>query len=203
VALFVSVGVSGRDLRVTRSRLAIAVGSVALAVLVGACSGEPKPKFAPAESSVPSVIESSSPAAQTTPALPTKARRNTPAGAEAFVRYFIEVLNYAQKTGDTARLHQASTSRCAACEGYVEAIESTYSTGGRVKGGALTVGRLRELPRDYGADWGAYGRGRATPQTILRSDGTKSSFDGGRFALYAYTRWVNDRWAMQWMRTPT
>jgi hypothetical protein len=136
------------------------------------------------------------------PALPTRAQSETPAGAEAFVRYFIEVLNYAQKTGDTARLRQVSTSRCAACEGYVEAIERAYSTGGRVKGGALTVGGLRELPKDYGADWGGYGRGRATPQTIFRGDGSKSSFDGGRFALYAYTRWVDHQWAMQWMRTP-
>jgi hypothetical protein len=173
------------------------------ALALAACSGEPEPKFAPSESSSLTGNESAAPTGEVEPTLPASAQENNGAGAEAFVRYFIELLNYAQKTGDTARLQRVSTPRCAACEGYADEINRTYAAGGHVDGGVLTIGNLRELPRDYGADWGAYGRGRATPQTIFRGNGTKASFDGGPFDLYAYARWVDDRWAMQWMRTPT
>ena len=186
-----------------RCRLAIALGLVLPALAFGACSGEPEPKFAPSESASPASRDSPASTGDAEPALPAKAQENNGAGAEAFVRYFIEVLNYAQRTGDTARLQRVSAPRCAACEGYAEEIDKTYAAGGHVKGGVLTIGDLRELPRDYGADWGAYGRGRATPQTIFHGNGTKASFDGGPFDLYAYARWVDDRWAMQWMRTPT
>jgi hypothetical protein len=189
---------------VTRTRTAITALSCLSVLALGACSDDdPEPKFAPTPSTSaptsPSTTAASGPAE---PTMPAAAGQRSDAGAEAFVRYFIEVLNFAQRTGNTGTLDQISTPNCSACAGYITAIDTAYGGGGRVEGGQIQVGRLRELPKDYGADWGAYGQGRATPQVIFSGDGSKKSYVGGQFPLYVYPKWDGRGWAMQWMRTP-
>lgn len=179
-----------------------AIGMLVLGVT--ACSGsDPEPRVAPSPS--PSSSTTASPSSSpgpTPPTLPATAIRRTDRGAEAFVHYFLDVLNFAQRSGDTAELRRISSAACAGCRGYVDAIQSTYSSGGRVEGGRISVGNLQELPVDYGADWGAFGTGSAGAQQIYDRDGGYESFAGGPVRLFVYTKWVGAEWAMQWIRTP-
>lgn len=84
----------------------------------------------------------------------------------------------------------------------VGSIADTYAEGGSVKGGELTIGRLRELPADYGAEAGWFGKGESAPQVITDGSGTKDQRRGASFSLYAYTAWTDGGWVMKWLRTP-
>lgn len=61
---------------------------------------------------------------------PEGAKKNTLGGAEDFVRYYIELLNYASDTGDTRPLKAQSGSSCGGCHDYANLYEQTYRSGG-------------------------------------------------------------------------
>jgi hypothetical protein len=123
--------------------ITVAVAAVALTAV--ACSGSdpepsPVPTGTPASvTSVPST-PATSPAPTPTPAAPTlpaAARADTPAGAEAFARFYIVTQDYANRTGDTKLLR--SLGQCPGCIAVADSIEHFYQSGGRVEGGTLTV----------------------------------------------------------------
>ncbi|MBM9462826.1 hypothetical protein JL108_05145 [Aeromicrobium sp. YIM 150415] len=91
-----------------------------LAMTLMGCSGDPDP---PEESVSPSPEI-------TAPAMPELAGDDSPAGAEAFARHYIEVLNYASSTGDTDLLRSLSSADCSGCQKYVDLYRSTYDDGG-------------------------------------------------------------------------
>jgi hypothetical protein len=70
--------------------------------------------------------------------MPAAAKEHTKAGAEAFVRYYWEVVNYAQATGDTDSLREISDPGCDFCTAGIEGIESIYGDGGTITGGETT-----------------------------------------------------------------
>ena len=189
---------------VCKPRLPVLVAGLVL-VLVG-CSGEdPEPKMAPTESvaSTPStLVPTVSPSGSPVPSLPAEADDKTGAGAAAFVRYWVQVVNFAQASGDVSLLETLDDSQCVGCRGVVKAIRRPYSSGGHIEGGAWRVGRLRELPLDFGADWAGFAKSRTDAQTIVTADGARSSYAGGPFSLYAYLAW-DDGWRMTWLRTPS
>ena len=162
---------------------------------------DPEPRRAPTPPATSSAA--TSPTTEAAPTLPLRASDHSPSGAKAFAAYFIEVLNYSQSTGDTSVLEGLGTSKCAGCGGYVDKIRATYDAGGSIDGGQLQVGKIRDLPADYGAEWGGFASGTATPQVIKDGSGGKESYDGGKFGLFVYTIWVDDAWAVQWIRTPS
>ncbi len=65
----------------------------------------------------------------TEPVLPAAARKPGRSGAEAFVRYYIRLLNYAAHTGDTKTL-RARSHDCRGCERYADLYTRTYRRGG-------------------------------------------------------------------------
>ena len=69
------------------------------------------------------------------PTLPPAARKDTLKGAEAFIRHYIELLNYASDTGDTKPLRSMSSAGCNGCYDYVDLYERIYSHGGYLRGG--------------------------------------------------------------------
>ncbi|GAC1323615.1 MAG: hypothetical protein NVSMB13_03800 [Mycobacteriales bacterium] len=109
-----------------RSRLVTTV-AMAAGLLVGAtgCSHSDK------ASTLPTPAPSS--AAPTTPAPTFPA---TTAGADAFVRSYLETLSAAAATGRTVDLEGMSASECQACQRFVASIKSTY-TSGAIRGGAF------------------------------------------------------------------
>lgn len=63
------------------------------------------------------------------PFLTEAARAHSLRGAEAFARYYIELLNYAANTGDVGRLRGAAHD-CSGCTKYEELYRQVYERGG-------------------------------------------------------------------------
>lgn len=71
------------------------------------------------------------------PELPRAARQDSLAGAEAFVRHYVELLNYASATGKVGSLNDAARN-CTGCGKYADLYRETYAEGGYMKGGGWT-----------------------------------------------------------------
>lgn len=96
-------------------------GGIILAalLLLGACSPDPEPKEPPTSSATPTAV---------VPTMPDQAKENTPEGAAAFVKHYIDVFNYAAQTGDDAPM-KAIASRCVPCNEYAKDFRSLKSSG--------------------------------------------------------------------------
>jgi len=132
---------------VKRSRSAlVALGLVVVTGLgsgvLGGCSGgDPEPRIAPSSPMSASASKPSSASGPVEPTMPAAARQHTAAGAEAFVRFYWEMADYAQATGDTSGLKPLAERQCGACTGGVAFVESVYRKGGHIHGGETSVER--------------------------------------------------------------
>ena len=126
---------------------------LALLTLTG-CSGSADPSPPPTTRSTPTSAAPSPTASPTVPVMPEAAKAHTKAGAKAFVRYFWQVVNYAQATGDTAAIRTLSARKCAECDAGMYAIDEVYGAGGSIGGGASTLANLRaSVTRLAGLDY--------------------------------------------------
>jgi hypothetical protein len=134
MALLSGVEVSGRDLRVNRSRSAIVVAAVVLVPLVGACSGEPEPQFAPAESSSPAMTPESTASAP------------SPSNPVGTVRAWVAARNAALDSGDTEAVEGLSARGCTTCAGLIDPIKRIYAAGGHFDTSGWRI--MKAKPRD-------------------------------------------------------
>src|SRR3954470_17037219 len=121
---------------VRRTRAVLTALSVIPVLLVAGCTDDdPEPKLAPPSSEAPTSATHSSTATTVPPQpeLPAAAQERSDVGAEAFVRYWLDVVNFAQLTGDTSELGALNDVRCWGCRGIVNAIDSAYQSGGRIE----------------------------------------------------------------------
>ena len=126
-----------------RSRSAVVLGLVVPVFALGGCSDDPVPKVAPRESPAPSVSESPSPTGPVEPTMPAAAKRHTAAGAEAFVKFYWEMVNYAQRSGDVDGLRDLGDKNCGACAGGLGFLDRIFKAGGQIRGGEVSVFDLR------------------------------------------------------------
>ncbi len=80
---------------------------VALAVGLAGCSDDPAPSGSPQ----PTASSSATPSASV-PTLPEAAKGDGPKAAEAFVRHYVDLINYGLATLDSRPLAEASTEEC-------------------------------------------------------------------------------------------
>ena len=121
-------------------------GLAAAGLLLSGCGGSPEPKPLPKESkSSPSESPSATP-----PVMPAAAKKKTKAGAEAFVRHYVRVINYAGRDRRTRELRTL-------CTRYVRQVhmrladgidEDLSQTAARIVGGGWIVVRIKR----YGID---------------------------------------------------
>ena len=102
-------------------------GGIVLAVLLtlGACSSDPEPKE-------PKRTATSATPTATPPTMPAQAKEDTPEGAAAFVKHYIDVFNYAASTGDVEELSRLSSPDCGPCTKYAERFKAIYDRGDRI-----------------------------------------------------------------------
>jgi poly(3-hydroxybutyrate) depolymerase len=117
-------------MNIARFVVALIVSVPALA----ACDRGDSPKPAP----LPSITASGTPT-PTQPPIPGEARGLSTISAKAFIRYWIQVFNYAASTGDTSPLRAISAHQCHSCANLAEKIENTYSAGGHTEGSGWSV----------------------------------------------------------------
>lgn len=112
--------------------------------MLAGCQGNPDPP--PLESTSPS--PSPSPTASPTssaPTLPPEAEGTSTAAAKAFVRHYVDVINYAMATGDVRLLRALSDSRCKSCVAVVSNIRTLYRSGGFLEGEGWELTQLGVL----------------------------------------------------------
>ncbi len=120
------------------------LGAALACVLVaaGCTGGGPADRVAssaPSDSATPAQPSESNPShaadshpepRSSAPTLPAAAEGDSVRAAEAFVRHYIELLNYAMTTGDTKAFRAASAKGCSGCNDYLEFIRDVYDKGG-------------------------------------------------------------------------
>lgn len=124
----------------------VAAGAlVVVAVLAGCSSKQQASDTLPPASSPSSASATSAVADATLPplgppdfAVPVGAREQTPAGVEAFVRYYVELINRTSQAMDPQYLRQFSDG-CEACSRIADDTERDAVAGYFYRGGAITI----------------------------------------------------------------
>ncbi len=147
--------------------------AITLASALAGCGGNPKAQPSPTPNTSP---VSTTPSA---PAMPDEANRKTKAGAAAFVRHYIELLNHLEATGDEGPLLAVSSPDCRSCSSVIEAANKIYDAGGHVEGGRWSVDEVTPS-RPAVATWTVRIKGRIAPSKVVTgSTDTERSGTGG------------------------
>lgn len=122
-----------------------------------ACGGGEGPTAAghsspsgPATSTGPTASSATSPRASASrpkpPAMPPLARDKSVAGAKAFVRYYVAVMNFASLQNSGRAIRRLATPQCISCRRLANYIDLTAQRGGWQHGGAWSVLDVVLLP---------------------------------------------------------
>jgi hypothetical protein len=169
---------------------AFAAGALALA----GCQANPTPP--PLASTSTSPTPSPSPAIAA-PTLPAEAQGTSKAAAKAFVRHWIDVLNYSAESGDTNTLRELSDSRCAACAGAIQSIDEVYSAGGAMHGDGWSVLDLKYQPLQPRHEPVVAVGLRIAPQRVIPASGKESRrFKGGARTMSFYLKRQRGAWVV-------
>jgi hypothetical protein len=172
---------------VTGVLVALAVGSAMSGCSDSAAQPKPLRTTSPSAASTPTSAASTASSGPTTsavhhaPAVPAAARGTGPASAEAFVHYWVQLLNRASATGQTRSL-QSLSHACASCDAVVTAIDQVYTAGGHIESRGWQI---------MGLKWrGAVGKPTVeakihlTPQFVTKKRGVDPvRYKGGRLII--------------------
>lgn len=86
------------------------------------------------------------------PPLPPLAQEKSTAGAKAFVRYFVDTLNYAWESGSGSALSNLAASSCVVCKNVADGIDEVIRRGGDKEGGRWHTMALIPVPGQRVAD---------------------------------------------------
>ena len=147
---------------------------VVLAVVLGAagCSGS-QPAASP--TTLPPVT-SAAPGPSPTPAVPVVkkpklADEPTAAGAEAFARYWIEVVNSAYDSVDPSGIEAISAKSCMTCRAYINSLKKASYEERRYRGGKIIIKEV-VAPAVQGATATVLLNYDVPPLEVLSRDGT-------------------------------
>lgn len=171
-----------------------------LALLLGlagglsACGGSAEPSTMPSSSG--STTPSASPTGPVEPVLPEAAKANTKAGAVAFVKHYVALLNYAQSTGKVDPARSATASDCAECQAVLNDVAHVYADGGSISGGSWKITRTltdrNTDPRFSG--WFVLVRVRSGAQTVTRPNAPSQHFKAGASSHEFLVARIQDGW---------
>jgi Family of unknown function (DUF6318) len=163
---------------------------IAVTALAG-CTDEPTPRFEE-PTRTPSASDSTSSAAAEREPWEEKSK----AGAVAFARHWVDLLNEAQVTGQVARLRATSTSQCVTCQDLAEQLESLYAKGGRVETDGWNVLLVGPPQGVAGGSAEVTIRVARAPQRVYDGDGPPERFVADRSTFSAGLVWKNEQWLM-------
>lgn len=109
------------------------VVAVCAAVALAACSADADPR------PLPPLPSPASPSPATALPVPPEATPETPQGAAAFARYYLELMNEAFASGDSSAVMAVSAAECEGCQNLIGAIERGDEPGETVTGGDYEV----------------------------------------------------------------
>lgn len=123
--------------------VALLGGAGLVAALCVGCSSETAPVPAPLPSTssqhqtTPTPTPTPTPAPTATPPpMPEAARGTGKPAMRAFVRHYVSVINFAEKTGNVAGIRALSAPSCGDCERLARFLSRLYDSGGHIRPGA-------------------------------------------------------------------
>ena len=172
------------------------IGVAVLALALAGCGGNPKADPSPTKSTTTPTSTASS-----APELPDAAKANTKAGALAFVRYYIHLINYAQATGDVGPLRRVESDACASCTRVRESVEHIYGSGGSIEGGTWRPHMTIAL-QNADDSWLVSGNIRFDPETVRKTaNSTAVQGAGGSAVAHMKVRQSASGWTvLEWSR---
>jgi hypothetical protein len=120
--------------RNSQLRTTVSIG-LAIGLLASGCGDKntttPTPSTPASTSTVPATSSTPTP---TSPTLPAAAKGITITSADAFSRFYLQVIDYAAATGDITLLVQSSDKGCISCGELSRHYSSVYKAGGSLTG---------------------------------------------------------------------
>jgi hypothetical protein len=135
--------------------------------------------------------------------MPEGAKANTKAGAIAFVRYYVELINHAQATGDVDTLASVESARCKSCRDGRKYIRDVYDNGGNIEGGDLRIKIRDALKNAAVAGWTVDASLSYGPQTIVQPTASPATqhLDGGGVPITVIVTYGSGTWTIsEWTR---
>jgi hypothetical protein len=173
-------------------------GGVVAALLLAGCSGdEPAAEPPPLKAPTTSPVATESPTTPEPPVLPAAARKNTKAGAVAFARFYVSLLNYTASTGETRELRHRSSRQCESCMSVAVTVEQIYESGGSINHYGWHVRRYNVTNTGRAGSWLVVLGIRAQPHVVRESaSGDSRRLDGGNFTIAVYAHASRSGWVM-------
>jgi len=185
-------------MRLVRVAAAVVVG---VAMLAGCSGGEKANETLPSTSSTPvETTESLPPLGPPDLPMPADAREQTPAGAEAFIRYYMAIYTAAQADLDATYLAQFSQ-ECSFCNALIKRLTDNAASGNTYDGGAVTLTATSLAPSEHDRMEGAFTIDQAAltirdPVGTVVSAEPQATYDCGVVLTWssADTSWVLFQW---------
>ncbi|HEY3014833.1 MAG TPA: DUF6318 family protein [Nocardioides sp.] len=184
----------------TVRRTAAALVVVPLFALAS-CGGDPHkpPPYTP--SPTPTESTSPTPTGPVAPTLPTAAKQHTRAGAEAYVRYYVDVLNHATATVDPPTLAKVTSKDCQGCQNILGVLRDLDASDSVVKGGVWTIKSFGigccPQPGSEHSFLVVIDRSR---QVIVDGNGERKTYKGGEATFTFDAAWSADSgWRLTWL----
>jgi hypothetical protein len=111
--------------------------------------------------------------------MPAKAKEDSAAGAVAFVRYWLNLLNYSGRTLDSDRLRKASSTRCVDCDAIADFIDKVKSHGGEIDGRGWQLLGTRDVHALNNRSFIIRGRVQVDAQRVVPRRGDKAQTFAG------------------------
>ncbi|CAI9403585.1 hypothetical protein HIDPHFAB_04011 [Nocardioides sp. T2.26MG-1] len=192
---------------VNRSRTALTALSLVSVLALGACSGDdPEPKFAePSPSrSLPSSPSTTAVSGPVEPTMPAEAKGTDAAAAEAFVRFYWEMVNYAQATGDLDGLRGLAGPECKPCVSGIRGLERLVERKADVHGGEYDVSDISSAFFDNGGRITVRYKLASSRQVISYPSGKPSTYPAKQVDAMSLLRKDEGRWALEyWGEDPS
>jgi hypothetical protein len=116
------------------------VAALVAGLLVAGCSGGDEPVEEPLDpGSSPGAIYTGEPLPKPTPVMPAEAREHTLEGAEATMRYYLDMYGYAFAVSDSSGLKPLADKRCRLCTTAISWVDDNRKNGTRNERGTFSV----------------------------------------------------------------
>jgi len=180
----------------------LAVGA-ALAAVTGAAvgcsgaSGSAPPATGLPSGSSPTSSPTASVTVAVTPTVPPAAQAHTKAGAEAFVRFYVDRYNQAGMKPEAGVLKPLSDANCVACQNIEADLSALVQSGHRYANPPLAVPDIRFVATASDGRWGFKMTLRQLSTKVLDSSGAVvDTVPAKDFPRQVAVVWRGDQWVM-------
>ncbi len=129
------------------------------------------------------------------PSLPAAAEGASTEAAQAFIQHWVDTLNYATDTGNTAALKKLAAEDCSACADFSRTLDQIYGAGGHVETDGWHLQSAVPLAGEPATEPGFQLALKLEPQKVFGTgDAQPQSYAGGDQAMRMFLLRRGDAW---------